>query len=363
MLNGPEQLEWIEALFSTFSEQEFSDLLIYRLDDDLRNYAASLRPPKTAIADVVGAYSRHGREGHLIAKAIEARPGSAALLRLAQRQKAAAAPEDSDLERLIHDTSSFLDISAWLDKAGRLQVCVCRIEISSQVGEQVFGTGFLVAPDLIMTNFHVMEPVIALEDGDMSYVGPQATASDVICRFDYKVLASGAISAGSTFGLARDWRVALSPNSLDTSQPTLDELDFALLRLAQPVGTLPIGNNSAAPGAQRGWISLLQKEPLHMFVPHSPIFIIQHPKGEPLKLALDTNAVQSIEKNRTRVRYSTNTEPGSSGSPCFDQNWNLIALHHAGDPQFAPRYNEGIPIDAILTYLAKHGFTASEGGS
>src|SRR5204863_1924748 len=89
------------------------------------------------------------------------------------------------------------------------------------------------------------------------------------------------------------------------------------------------------------------------FVPHSPLFIIQHPKGEPIKLNLDTNSIIGlVDDRRLRVRYATNSEPGSSGSPCFDQNWQLIALHHAGDHEFAPQYNEGIPIDAIVRRLA-----------
>jgi Trypsin-like peptidase domain len=68
------------------------------------------------------------------------------------------------------------------------------------------------------------------------------------------------------------------------------------------------------------------------FAPGTPLFIVQHPKGAPLKLALDTNAVIGLNGNGTRVRYRTNTDKGSSGSPVFDQNWNLVALHHSGDP-------------------------------
>ena len=66
-----------------------------------------------------------------------------------------------------------------------------------------------------------------------------------------------------------------------------------------------------------------------------------------------------MNANRSRVRYSTNTESGSSGSPCFDQNWNLVALHHGGDPNFdvghRPEFNEGIPVDAIVTFLNRQG--------
>jgi V8-like Glu-specific endopeptidase len=31
------------------------------------------------------------------------------------------------------------------------------------------------------------------------------------------------------------------------------------------------------------------------------------------------------------VRYAVNTEPGTSGSPVFDKDWRLVALHHLGD--------------------------------
>ena len=357
MLTGPEQLEWVEAFFKAFSSREFADLLFYRLDDRTEEYASPNDPSKTAMGRVIDAYSRRDWEDRLIAKAIEARPSNAALLRLARSQKAAAVPDDRHLERLISDTSSFLDIGTWLDKAGKLQVCVCRIEIKAENGERSFGTGFLIAQDLVMTNFHVMEPVIAAEDGDASYEGPPAKAANVICRFDYKVLASGSTHEGSVFKLATDWRVAISPNDPGTRPPTIDELDFAILRLAQPVGNLPVGNKPTAPGDPRGWIAVPGAGVVPSFTPRSPLFIIQHPKAEPLKLALDSNGIQSVDQERIRVRYSTNTEPGSSGSPCFDENWNLIALHHSGDPEFTPTYNEGIPIDSIVGDLARKGLT------
>jgi hypothetical protein len=60
-----------------------------------------------------------------------------------------------------------------------------------------------------------------------------------------------------------------------------------------------------------------------------------------------------------REEDRTNTEPGSSGSPCFDQDWGLVALHHAGDPDFsfghAAAFNEGIPFGRIVAHLARPG--------
>jgi hypothetical protein len=357
MLTGPEQLTWTNALFGAFSETEFAQLLLHRLDDRAGNYAAGSMSFRTVISEVVDAYSRRDLEEQLVAAALGARPRNAALLGLASLKNAAAAPDRTNLERLIKATSSFLNFSAWLDAAAKVQVCVCRIEIAAEGGGTIFGTGFLIGADLVMTNWHVVECIAAVEDRDVSYQGPRARSSSLLCRFDYKVLASGARNMGSTFQLANAWRVALSPNSQDDREPNPNQLDCAVLRLAKSVGTLTIGEKLS--GDPRGWISLSNAQASPAFKPHSPLFIVQHPEGEPLKLALDTDSIQSVNANRTRVRYSTNTEAGSSGSPCFDENWNLVALHHSGDPNFAPNhkpeFNEGIPMDAIVRYLQGQG--------
>jgi hypothetical protein len=358
MLTGPEQLQWRDALFDTFSEQELTDLLLYRLGDRINRYTSANKPWEAAIGDLVDAYSRRDKEDQLIAKAVEMRPNNAALMRLARGKKAAVAPDDASLERLIHDSNSFLDLGTWLEAAGRLQVCVCRIEISVQ-GGTVYGTGFLIAADLVMTNWHVVQCISAIEDNDLSYQGPRAKAADAVCRFDYKVLSNGTINSGSTVALAKEWRVALSPNNPNGQEPQTDQLDCAVIRLSKSLGNFVIGDKPEAHGDRRGWITLPSPGVASDLKVHSPLFIIQHPQGDPIKLALSTDAVQSVNANRSRVRYSTNTESGSSGSPCFDQNWNLVALHHAGDPNFdvghRPEFNEGIPVDAIVTFLNTQG--------
>ena len=77
----------------------------------------------------------------------------------------------------------------------------------------------------------------------------------------------------------------------------------------------------------------------------------------PLKVALETRSILSVNANGTRIRHRTNTDPGSSGSPCFDKNWDLVALHHIGDPNFdpahKPEWNEAIPVKAIRDLLTE----------
>ena len=87
---------------------------------------------------------------------------------------------------------------------------------------------------------------------------------------------------------------------------------------------------------------------------------VQHPAGDPVQLAIEMDGVIAINENGTRVRYRTNTLGGSSGSPCFDLDLDLVALHHAGDPNFQaghrPDYNEGVPIVPIRDRLNRNGF-------
>jgi endonuclease G len=81
------------------------------------------------------------------------------------------------------------------------------------------------------------------------------------------------------------------------------------------------------------------------------VYIIQHPAAGPKKIAIGTNAV--VGRWDPRIFYLTDTLPGSSGSPVLNENWEVIALHHAGgnvvvSPRNDRRYvNEGILISQI----------------
>jgi V8-like Glu-specific endopeptidase len=90
--------------------------------------------------------------------------------------------------------------------------------------------------------------------------------------------------------------------------------------------------------------------------------IIQHPGGERKRVAYVRN--QITEFDHRIVHYLSDTQTGSSGSPVFNENGRLIALHHAGGrPQEvagkAPlRKNERIRIPLILNGLAQIGVAA-----
>jgi V8-like Glu-specific endopeptidase len=83
--------------------------------------------------------------------------------------------------------------------------------------------------------------------------------------------------------------------------------------------------------------------------------IIQHPAGQKKQIALYHNIVTLAESGV--VQYLTDTLPGASGSPVFNSDWEIVALHHAGkyiqNPELnGPKaYNEGININRIIEAL------------
>ncbi len=59
----------------------------------------------------------------------------------------------------------------------------------------------------------------------------------------------------------------------------------------------------------------------------------------------------------TRVRYDANSRDGSSGSPVFDTDLQLVALHHARDPHEPPSWNQAVPIGTVRADWAARGVT------
>jgi hypothetical protein len=251
------------------------------------------------------------------------------------------------LERIVREANPLLNMAVWFQRGARVEDRVCRIDLQ----DQPVATGFPVGPDVVLTNYHVLEPVI---DG-------RVPATAVALRFGYKQLADQTILSGTVYRLAADWKIDVSPYSpLDLRSDPDDrdrdptQLDYALVRVAGKPGEDKVDSQGPADAPPRGWLPLPAAEV--DWKPDAPLFIVQHPQGSPLSFALDTNAIIAANADRTRVRYRTNTEPGSSGSPCFNLLWELVALHHIGDPAFHATYNQGIPAAAIYKLLKDRGF-------
>ncbi len=356
-LDGPDTIALRDILAKLFAKEEFDDFLLgqFNVNREREIGGASL---SVVIRNSIEYFNNRSEIPALLENARIVRPKASALLAFIEQHNGNPmlpqnTPAGSNLERTIRETNSMLDVRVWVERLATLQNQVCRVEVPVD-GEYEFGTGFLVGPDVIITNYHVVEPLIESADGPVG-----ATVS-----FDYALLEDGkTIHSGTPYDLADNWLLASSPYSeLDgeeepASDPGPEELDFALLRLAEPAGSDKIGGsrNRMETFQERGWVKVPTSP--YQFKPHTPLYILQHPTGKELKLALESDAIIKTNGKETRVRYATNTEPGSSGSPCFDANWNLVALHHSGDPNYHelhhPAYNQGIPFQKICELLHK----------
>ena len=363
-LNGQQESFLEQALIDAFpTKDELRRMLQYRLSRNLE--AIAMGDSLSIIAfKLIQAAKAQGWLHTLIARAREENPTNPTLVSFCQQiELSPSGPEDDTLERIISPYKLFLDVNIWREKLGKLENQICRVEVPLSDGTISFGTGFLVQSNLLLTNFHVMEDAIVRENLKKANK-PWANPENVILRFDYKTLSGNIVNPGKEYSLATDWLIDYSPMSKWDSvkppkggDPNLDELDFAVLRVKGNPGNDPIGVNPSKESPKRGWINIPAEE--YVFLTNSTLLILQHPKTKPLKLAFDTNANLILNNNKTRVTYRTNTEPGSSGSPCFSPDWKLVALHHAGDPDYSPahhpEYNQGIPIKAINDLLEKHG--------
>ncbi|MBW4675180.1 MAG: serine protease [Desmonostoc geniculatum HA4340-LM1] len=99
-------------------------------------------------------------------------------------------------------------------------------------------------------------------------------------------------------------------------------LDYALV-------TVSPQSEEGLPLTDRGFIPLIAESGKALI--GEPVNVIQHPAGGPQQIAIRNNNITDIVDDF--LHYAADTEPGSSGSPVFNMQWELAALHHSGVPK------------------------------
>lgn len=197
---------------------------------------------------------------------------------------------------------------------------VCRITLRSQSGRLLgYGTGFMVSPNLLLTNNHVLNNLEA--------------AMYSLAEFNFEDDDHFMPRPVDTFRLDPA-RFFITDLALDFSLVAVQDISNTSCHLAD-FSYLPI---LAQPG------KILEGE---------YVSIIQHPQGGPKAVTVRENQVRFLSPDF--IHYLTDTEPGSSGSPVFNDQWAVVALHHAGvpDPKDDTKWiaNEGIRMSSIAQYL------------
>lgn len=180
------------------------------------------------------------------------------------------------------------------------------------------GSGFLTKGNILITNNHVLPT--------------RDSAKSAVAQFNYQQTAAGTEEPAAP--------LMLDPDAFFT---TSEEDDWTAVRV--------VGD------AEKEWgaLELCRAK----FEGEDRVNIIQHPGGGHKQLSYFSNLVVYVGDGR--VQYLTDTLPGSSGSPVFDRNWRVVALHHSGgwlmepgsDGKEAFYRNEGILVDVIMDGLQK----------
>lgn len=173
-------------------------------------------------------------------------------------------------------------------------------------------TGFLIDESRLLTNFHVLSSA------------DKAVGADVVFGFD---------GSGST-----DPRKLL-PEKFFWCDAAIDAAVVAVERKPGKVwGAIALSASGAAAVGD-------------------PAFIIQHPMGGVKQVCVRDNEIRGVSD--AVVQYFTDTKKGSSGSPVFDHNMNIIALHREGGDTAVPGpagivyfKNQGTRIERVREALA-----------
>lgn len=231
-------------------------------------------------------------------------------------------PDNVRLEKIIGSQNNLVTFD-WIDKAREKAKSVCRVVCGRELG-----TGFISKDGYLFTNNHVIKDA--------------AAAAITRIELNYITNPAGEIEQRTIYNL--------DPSDFISSPP--DALDFARVKII---------DNPETPLSKWGY---LEVDTNAIPIIGDQAIIIQHPKGQQAQIAIRGNDVLSIWNQY--VFYTTTTEPGSSGSPIMNQDWKVVALHHAGKTieeggmQINAKgdragANRGILFGHILNYIKEQG--------
>ena len=368
-LEGSEMGVLQTAIENSFTKSNLKLFLRYRLNKRY-DLIASGNGFRYDIYEIINAANMEYWHDKLIDAILAERPHLEEVRKIADQLKLTAPffkgfatePVDKDgLEKMVR-AFNHVNISDFSNGLGLIERTVCSIELIIN-GKTNYGTGFLLGPDLLLTNYHVVEDLIKAPE----------TVNEITCLFDYKEY-----NKGTKVKLANDPIIVYSPyapSAIETA-PTMNiewpdgHFDYALVRLASKIGLEPFGVNESGQkpmyqedgfnpvaSPKRHWIEY-KSNALPLYPNESLMFIAQHPNGKPMKF--NVGSLLEKDSNDRRIRYDVNTEPGSSGAPCFNEKLEWVGLHHSGVKSSDVAFNQGIPTAAIVADMKMKGFDLIE---
>jgi endonuclease G, mitochondrial len=222
---------------------------------------------------------------------------------------------------------------SYLEYGLKVSRSICRIILRNRSGRVIgYGTGCMVSPNLLLTNNHVLSSV--------------EETIPALAEFNYQSSIDGQMLQSSAY--------ELDPITFFI---TNKHLDYSLVAVKEKLDAFLVGDF--------GWNPLIEEQGKVIIGEY--VNIIQHPGGEPKQVALREN--QLVDVLDDFLHYQTDTAPGSSGSPVFNDQWEVVGLHHSGVPKMDDQGNY-IAIDGSiwtpgmgedrLAWLANEGVRISQ---
>lgn len=241
-------------------------------------------------------------------------------------------------ERMIaandFEPGSFLEVGLAVGRA------VCMVEVAMPFSGSTFkGTGFLVAPGIVLTNHHVIQD--------------ETDAKRTTLSFNYQ---------NDAYGKPR----RVKAYSLDPARFFLSSklFDCTFVAVGDPI------DHVLSPEVF-GWLPLVGSE--GKVEVGEPINVIQHPHGRPKEWVLRENRllllpeIARLRDPKVYAHYEADTLQGSSGAPALSRRWEVFALHHSAVPQIDDQGNildlDGKPYsgsdDARIRWIGNEGIRVS----
>jgi endonuclease G len=209
----------------------------------------------------------------------------------------------------INGTPNFQDILV-LRKIFKLADAVGKIVIRSSPSKSSgFGTGFLIAPGIIITNNHVFPDAKSVEH---SFI-----------QFNYELNDQGLPRTLKTFHFDPEKLFITSSLEKDPNVPT-SGLDFTVVALKEK----SIENETLITEISHATLD----ETLGKIVEGENCVVIQHPQGDYKKIVLKD--IRMLTLSEDFLIYESDTLPGSSGAMVVGLGTGeVVALHHSGVPK------------------------------
>ena len=241
-------------------------------------------------------------------------------------------PTDFAFERAIGNNdavySNFADL---IENAKRK---VGKIIVKNGNKNTAFATGFMVSDKLLLTNWHVFNSKEDVKNSEVVFFYEYNLEGDPMPTVRFN------LDADTFFHSSKDLDyclVAVKPTDI-TGKHQLNEIGYIFLD--PTIGKL--GNEN--------------EEKLN---------IIHHPEGDYKQLSIRENLFVKITD--ISIWYQTDTAQGSSGSPVFNDQWQVVALHHMGialkneQGQYIDKNGNPIPVNDNKIDGSKVVWIANEG--